>query len=195
MTFIQYLKIPKKELLDLYSNKRLRTTEIAKLFGCNRRTIYRYLKEYNINRHGTSIALKGNVPIHKNKTYEEMYGINKANELKCLVRKNFITLRKDGKLGNKDTSIERLVENQLLFNNILYIKQFAYEFGVADFWLPEYNIIIECDGDYWHSLPNRKERDIRNTKYLESNDFVVFRFTETQIKESPETCLRMCGLI
>ena len=98
--------------------------------------------------------------------------------------------KKTAKLINKnDTSIERKIENWLLFNNILYIKQFEYKFGLADFWLPENNIIVECDGDYWHSLSGCKERDKRQTEWLENNDFNVLRFTETNIKNNFNVCI------
>lgn len=30
---------------------------------------------------------------------------------------------------------------------------------ILDFWLPEYQLAIECNGEYWHNLPKRKERD------------------------------------
>ena len=40
----------------------------------------------------------------------------------------------------------------------------------ADFFI-EPNICIETDGDYWHSLPDRKERDEYVDKMLGQHDF------------------------
>lgn len=104
-------------------------------------------------------------------------------------RKNMIYKMKNGIISNEDTQPERLVENYLLFNDILYLKQFRYDLGVADFWIPEENIIIECDGEYWHKQPNISKRDSIQTKWLEDNDYIVYRFTDKEIKDSVEECL------
>jgi len=29
----------------------------------------------------------------------------------------------------------------------------------CDFVIPQYHIVVEVDGDYWHSLPKRKQLD------------------------------------
>jgi len=39
-----------------------------------------------------------------------------------------------------------------------YIKQFrlyfdSYSYRTYDFYLPKQNLLIECDGDYWHGNP------------------------------------------
>ena len=81
---------------------------------------------------------------------------------------------------------DTLRDNQLLFNNILYVKQYRYKLGIADFWLPETNTIIECDGDYWHNLPNAVIRNKKQTKWLEENDYTVYRFWEHDIKNDAD---------
>ena len=90
-----------------------------------------------------------------------------------------------------DTKPERMVENWLLFNNILYIKQYATGVGLSDFWLPENNIILEVDGEYWHNKPGRKERDVKQTNWLEENNYTVYRFTDRQIYDDIEGCLEL----
>ena len=44
------------------------------------------------------------------------------------------------------------------------------------------NIIIECDGDYWHK--GRKKEDDKRQKYLESLGFIVLRFKGSQINKN-----------
>jgi len=90
-----------------------------------------------------------------------------------------------------DTDIERAIENQLLFNNILYVKQYRYKLGVADFWLPEGNLIVECDGVFWHSLEKNSKRDEIQTAWLEDNDYLVLRFSGKEIKENIKGCLEL----
>ena len=77
---------------------------------------------------------RGKAPPNKGKTNIEMYGAKKAIQMRKKFRQNGINTCL--KTGKNDTNIERLIENQLLFNNVLYVKQFKYEHGVADFWLP-----------------------------------------------------------
>ena len=93
-----------------------------------------------------------------------------------------------------DTKPERLFENQLLFNNIIYIKQYPTGKGLCDFYLPETNTIIEIDGIYWHSFPKRKERDERNNIFWRQNDYTVYRFTDKEIYDDVERCLKSIQL-
>jgi len=120
--------------------------------------------------------------IASKKTWERLketqFYIDKVNEMK---NGKALLMRKKARF-NKESSLEKYVENQLLFHNILYIKQYVYKLGIADFWLPEINMIIEVDGDYWHNRPEVKERDNRQTKWLEENDYTVIRIPGHDIK-------------
>ena len=44
-----------------------------------------------------------------------------------------------------------------------------------DFMLPDYNVIIEVYGEYWHSLPQNREDDELKRKYALLNGYVVLR--------------------
>jgi very-short-patch-repair endonuclease len=127
---------------------------------------------------------KGVTSNHKGKTFEEMYGIDKANQLKEIGRETMVRTLKEGRIHKEDTYIERLVENILLFNNVGFVKQYPYEIGIADFFVPESNLIIECDGDYWHNLSAYIKRDMRKTEWLENNDYLVLRFKESEIRDN-----------
>jgi len=109
---------------------------------------------------------KNHIHPMKGKTYKELYGKEKAEQLREQNRESTIKQLKEGNMLVADTKIERLVENELLFNDLLYIKQHPYKLGIADFWLPEINTIIMCDGDYWHHYPKGKPRDAKQVKYL-----------------------------
>lgn len=54
-------------------------------------------------------------------------------------------------MDRTQTEIERVIESILVKNGIDFIKQFKVENRIADFFLPEYKLIIEADGLYWHS--------------------------------------------
>lgn len=49
------------------------------------------------------------------------------------------------------SSLEQILMDILDRNNIKYTHQFRTGGYIADFLLDDYNIIIECDGLYWHS--------------------------------------------
>lgn len=68
----------------------------------------------------------------------------------------------------KTSSIEIKIMKELDKLNIPYVHQKPISNGkfIADFMLPKHKIIIECNGDYWHSLPNRIERDKQIEEYV-----------------------------
>lgn len=57
---------------------------------------------------------------------------------------------------------------------------------IPDFTLKTCKLIIQCDGDYWHSLPEVKDRDRRSNKTFKKAGYSVLRFSETDIKKFPE---------
>lgn len=52
---------------------------------------------------------------------------------------------------------------------------------VFDFYVPRFNLLIECDGDYWHSKPKVKTRDARKTAQARKLGYRVERLTESFI--------------
>ena len=122
---------------------------------------------------------KGTSAWNKGRTNIELFGRKKAKQLKEKNREQAI--KNFNNVPKNDTNIEKKVENYLLFNNILYVKQFEYKYGIADFWIPENNLIIEVDGKFWHNLPEVKRRDYLQTKFLFSQNFNVLRIKENDI--------------
>jgi len=88
-----------------------------------------------------------------------------------------------------DTDIERLIENELKNQNIPYLKQAPIE-GIAlvDFLLSN-KIIIQADGNFWHSRKINKGKDIAQDTVLFFKGYKVFRLTETEIKKSVKKCI------
>ena len=83
----------------------------------------------------------------------------------------------------KPTSIEVAVYEELENRNILFEKQKNIEGKfVVDAYIPELNLIIEADGDYWHSLEKAKIRDEKKNKYLLENGYSLIRLKESEIK-------------
>jgi len=80
------------------------------------------------------------------------------------------------------TSIEKKLYEELKKRGLLFETQklIGGKFTV-DAYIPSLNLIIEADGDYWHSLP----KVIRNDKYknicLKNWGYKLLRLSETEI--------------
>ncbi|MCG7345320.1 endonuclease domain-containing protein [Sporosarcina sp. ACRSL] len=88
------------------------------------------------------------------------------------------------------TSIEIKMAEELERRGIKFIEQFNLDnIFVPDFYLPEYRIIVECDGDYWHNLPSVIKKDNRKNAYYKSRNYSYFRFWEHEINTDVEACV------
>jgi len=108
-------------------------------------------------------------------------------------------LNKSSKLKKKDTKIEIKMGSLLTNLGVDFIKQHQVKNWVFDFYLPEINLVIECQGDYWHANPNifdhnnlsemqmkNIERDERKRKYLAENNINHLFFWENEIIKNIE---------
>ena len=89
-------------------------------------------------------------------------------------------------LPTKDTSIEVKIQN---FLKILGIEFFTHQHikishaYQCDILIPCMNLVIECDGDYWHKYPVGLDIDHIRTSELIKKGFKVLRLWEFEIKE------------
>lgn len=87
-----------------------------------------------------------------------------------------------GKRG--PTQPEKDVQNALDQLKLDYVAQVPIGRYLVDFLLLDKQIVIEVDGDYWHSLPESQKRDAQKDKYLSRSGYTVVRITETETKQS-----------
>jgi len=73
----------------------------------------------------------------------------------------------------KISKAELKLKEYLEKNKIKFIHQYPYPLGVADFYLPDKNLIIECYGTYWHSRSDYIKRDKKQQKWLEKNRYKI----------------------
>ena len=87
----------------------------------------------------------------------------------------------------KPSSIELKVKEQLDMINIKYIQQKrAYNgerYFFLDFYIPSLKLVIECNGDYWHSFPDKIKRDKQLKKYVESTGRKIIFIWEHEIND------------
>jgi len=145
--------------------------------------------------------LKSTVPTDwmKKSNYERwviQYGVEEA-EKRML---NWMNKNKLQRFNNKDTKCEIYFESHLIDLKIKYDKQFICNPFYADFYLPNYNLIVEIDGDYWHANPKKfspddivgkkkqsakeiwKRDDKKNEAYKKAG-YSVLRIWDSDLKE------------
>ena len=90
---------------------------------------------------------------------------------------------------NTETSIESIIKSILNKNNIEYIQhnRTIIHPRELDFYLPKYNIGIECNGIYWHSGINGKKRMQIKYNLAEKNNIKLLTFWEDDIRNNIET--------
>jgi len=93
------------------------------------------------------------------------------------------------KHSNPKSSIEKLMAKELSKIGIIFEEQVPYHGMFLDFYLPEFNIVIECDGEYWHSLPDNKKRDKKKEALLSQEGYNLLRFSEKEIKDNVTFCV------
>jgi very-short-patch-repair endonuclease/predicted DNA-binding protein YlxM (UPF0122 family) len=166
--------IPKfsKELLEnLYINQKKSLQEIAILLNYNNATRVQYdFDYYNISRRSYSDA-----GINMIQTKPEILD-NMKSTLKNAHKKRII--------GYK-TDIEKKFEQWCIDNNIKYEFQYIIENNPHnyDFYIKGTKILIELDGDYWHSFPESKHIDNWYDNKAKEIGYTVYRFLGSDIKK------------
>lgn len=117
-----------------------------------------------------------------------------VRELRRQTRLNFMSKR------GKVTDIEEILFNMLNELKIDHIPQkLMYGKFTVDEFVPQYNLVIEAFGSYWHGdtrrFPNPSEMQIKNShrdrsklKYLVSCGHRVLILREIDLKRSPDLC-------
>ena len=125
-----------------------------------------------------------------------MKGKKQSDKQKEIFSRIMKEVRKTQVFPKKDSSIEVKIQDFLTKLNIHFLKHqyMEIEHGYqCDFLIPDYNLVIECDGDYWHGnrkvFPNPNEWQLKQieedkirTKELEEQGFRVLRLWECDIK-------------
>ena len=84
--------------------------------------------------------------------------------------------------SKEPTSIEKKVYEELKNRGLLFEKQYLVNGKfLVDAYIPSLNLVIEADGEYWHSLPKVVKKDKAENAYLTKCGFNLLRLTETEI--------------
>lgn len=201
-----------KDLInDLYWKENLNQETIAKRIGLSRDKIIELMKEFNVSKRPNYeyiASLKGiNRPAYGKKWEDLSGGVERAKkrkkEMSLRARKNIIRRLNNNEMPFLNTKIEKKVANWLIKRKLPFYPQYVVDKKfVCDFALPLFNIIIECDGDYWHANPKiydpsnlsktqieKVKRDKLKDIYLSKKGWKVFRFFESDIHKNFKNCM------
>lgn len=155
----------KKQMSETH-NRRLAAGEIKRVNGMRGR---KHTKEtidlYSLVRKGANNGMFGKKRSAEFKENAREFGIKG-----CRSQKHALT------------SIELKVMNELKRLDIEYISQYRVENFLYDLYISRWNLLIECDGDYWHSLEKAIERDKLKDECAKRNGFKLLRLKEKTIK-------------
>jgi very-short-patch-repair endonuclease len=89
----------------------------------------------------------------------------------------------------KATSIEIKIRGLLESLGLKFEEQkVLHNKFTVDFYLPEVDLVIECNGDYWHEREDVKIRDRRKIGYLTKCGHHILILWESEINEDIEMC-------
>lgn len=115
-----------------------------------------------------------------------MFGKHHTKEAKMKIRKY---MKKTGfknslryRMLKGSTSIEKIVYEELKNRGFLFEEQKLINGRfLVDAYIPSLNLIIECDGNYWHSFPKTVKKDKAENAYLTKCGFNLLRLSEAEI--------------
>ncbi|NLD48299.1 MAG: DUF559 domain-containing protein [Clostridiaceae bacterium] len=118
----------------------------------------------------------------RNPTYCSIACREKDPEYMGHINGNLVQQHKKGLNKLELTGRKILQDLEIEFNEqILMFNKF-----LVDVLLKNKKIIIQWDGVYWHSKPERKKLDISQDAYLKKCGYEVLRFTDKDIKNNKE---------
>lgn len=87
-----------------------------------------------------------------------------------------------------ETGFERAVRIALTELSIDFVQEYPVSRYFIDFYLPQYDVALECDGDYWHGTQEQQESDARKDALLLQRGLQVIRLKEGDFhRKRPET--------
>jgi very-short-patch-repair endonuclease/predicted DNA-binding protein YlxM (UPF0122 family) len=169
--------IDKETLNHLYHTEKKTLKEIGNMYGLNPVAILNRMKKWNIPRRTIGEATKNMYEQHPEKRLKAQE-IGRAN-----IKKRKFSL-------NEKTDIEKIFEEWLILNEIPATFQFQIlgEGHHYDYYIDNTNIIVELDGDFWHSTEEHKKRDSEFMKHANNKGYIVIRFLRSDIMKTEMKC-------
>ena len=104
--------------------------------------------------------------------------------------KGLVRLANKHKQRTSDTNIEKAIKYVLETNQIRYIPQYKIGPYFADFYLPDFKLVVECDGDYWHKKPRVVRHGMKRDIFIKSRGYKIVHLLGSDILRGPSEALR-----
>jgi very-short-patch-repair endonuclease len=172
--------------------KRPEISRAMRAKGLGKKDLYKYRpKDFNPVPKGSHLSDEHKMKIGRankgKKRTEEQREKNRLIAKSIYRPKDFyrtIGVKGLAKQQTHHTSIEKIVYNFLLSQGIIFEEQKIINSKfIVDVYIPEFNLVIECDGEYWHSLEAVKKRDKAKNAYLTKCGFNLLRLKEAEIND------------
>ncbi len=89
------------------------------------------------------------------------------------------------------SNLEKRVAKELERLGISFEKEKLVGTYRLDFYLPDYHLDLECDGEYWHDQPGHVANDARRDAYLIGLGYTVYRLPGKQITTDVATAVQL----
>jgi very-short-patch-repair endonuclease len=142
------------------------------------------------------VAIKASPTLHSPERMKQLARIRKLRKpVDDAHRENARAKRLTQKFPTKMTTIELVISNWLIEEGI----KFEMHENVLGRWQPDFTIrshslLIQADGDYWHSLPGAEEKDHIFNTAARAIGWRVLRLKEKDIKKFPLECRKKIHL-
>jgi very-short-patch-repair endonuclease len=138
--------------------------------GCKRTFSEEHLTNLFKARHGPSYGAEFKKKISESAKRNYPYGM----------REGWLRWMQSKK-GMRNTRIEIKVQNWLKIHNINFTTQFKCGKYLYDIHVPSCNLLIECDGTYWHSRPENIIRDKEKNINAITHSCKIVRLSDVDI--------------
>ncbi|HEY5588010.1 MAG TPA: hypothetical protein VIK86_03535 [Candidatus Paceibacterota bacterium] len=138
----------------------------------------------------------------RQKWYAEV--ISQTDEWRKTAQIRAVNMLENGTFGRTDTEAQRELNSILDKINVKYINEKAFNYCAVDNYLPEHNLIVECQGTYWHTdnrfystinysmQVNRIRMDkIKHINIKKDHNIEILYLWEYDILNNPELCSQL----
>lgn len=95
--------------------------------------------------------------------YAEVF--SQRDEFRESSRQRILKQLESGMMGRTDTLPQRIVDELLDNLHIEYKREETFQFFTVDNYIPSHHLIIEVQGDYWHTNPTKFTDKITKVQY------------------------------
>ncbi len=171
---IHKIKLDEVAIIDMYKNKKMSAKKIAGEFGVVQNTILRILRENDVPKNNQSLY----------------WTEEKRERQRQLCYDGIIGVHAQGDGAYRFTKPERQFASWCKEHNIQYERQYQIDKGMHryDFKILGTNILVEIDGEYWHSSTEQKKKDREFEGQAAENGLTVLRFSDIVINNTKTKC-------